>query len=552
MMPLLNLVILSLSLVFFCILLFIITIYFVTISTKTRQATLQQRSIKRLKLNALSPFQASAQSFAMMSPIMAICLVTPLIASSAGMYVPLSILVAGFGTMLTGRTIAKFSSRITSAGSLHIYVRQSLGPAFGIYCGLLYVFAILFLTIGSAAFLSEFLSVHLSSTILFGIYGNMWFLSPLFFAFTLQISTGIVSVRGAEISTKTLLWITCLSALMCIMLGIVVVSSVHRVGPYNDSVNTTAHVVSDSSADDTNDEKQRQPTNMGQFCKSIVYSLLIFSGYESSTTMSEETKNPKTNIPKAVMWTVVLSSLFYTVASYLLSYGYINGEAWEKDTTGPLITLSKRFMNVEMSHLFFLSVLIDGWAGSIALVNAISRLLYNLSQDGIICYKIGKIHPTYETPYFAVIYTVTGTLIILCIATTCGYSMASIFMFTADCGGVLIQASYFLVMISGYFEFQQHQYETFLGASVPFIAVFGATLGSGISAGYGTAFFIIVSGGISVSGISYWKSEILNPSQKYTKTDDMENVRLLDSPDENFEKDSIIVGSFQSIDLRIN
>ena len=305
-----------------CLFLFVIGIFLTNWATRTTKTSIHQRNIRRSKLrtDTLSTLHAAGQSFATMSPIMALALMTPIIAGSAGLYVPLSILIAGIGTLLTSRTIAKFASQISSSGSLFTFVYQSITPAMGVYCGILYISAVMFLTVGTAAFLAQFAATF------FQIQEVP--INTLILGLVIQLSVVLVSIRGVEISAKTQIWITGISACMCLALGFVVVSSVGTVGPVvfsfsdaeeNVDINTNGTVSSSSSASASSD-----------FCKSIVYSLLIFAGYESATSMAEETKNARVAIPKAIKLTVVLCIVFYVLVTSLFSYGYRSGNDWSQ------------------------------------------------------------------------------------------------------------------------------------------------------------------------------------------------------------------------------
>ena len=107
-----------------------------------------------LKADSIGAVEAAAQSFGSMSPIMALCLVTPIIAAGAGLATPAAIMLAGIASLLCGRTIARFASRWSSAGSLLTYATVSLGPSWGLYSGIVYTTAMSLLTVGGVAFLA--------------------------------------------------------------------------------------------------------------------------------------------------------------------------------------------------------------------------------------------------------------------------------------------------------------------------------------------------------------------------------------------------------------
>jgi amino acid transporter len=527
--PLFTLVVIAISILSCCLVLFFVTVTIVNrATTGTQRRSIEQRSIKRqMHFSVLANLNyQSSKCIIQLSPLLAICFMTPLIAASAEKYVPLSIFIAGAGTFLTGRTVSKFSSQTTHGGSLVALVYQSLGPALGIYCGILHIFALIFLTMGSAAFLSQFTS-DIFTSINANSNESKWYVSPLFFVLLLQMSAGIVSIRGLLMRTQLL--VTFSSAGMCLVLGIVVVSNVHAVGLVSINSNRTVLTLSTTASPTLS-----PPPQFGHFCKSVLYSSLIFNGYESATAMSDETNNSKITTGQSVAYTIIASMVFYVLSSGLLSFGYATGHDWELDTS-TVVTLSRHFMNRGMSHLYFIGVLIDGWVGSVALLNVISSLLHGLSYQGLPCQKLNLLHAI-STPYVAVMCTVFLTLFL----TTCafyavGFKMKSVVVFAADCGGVLAQAVYFLVMVGGHVEFQT--FEPIVAATVALVAVFGATFGSGtVASGYLTAFSIIVLSGIGVCVVKRRSPQTFD-GDTACQEDTEENVPLLLLQQEEKEKE---------------
>ena len=58
-----------------------------------------------LKADSIGAVEAAAQSFGSMSPIMALCLVTPIIAAGAGLATPAAIMLAGIASLLCGEPL---------------------------------------------------------------------------------------------------------------------------------------------------------------------------------------------------------------------------------------------------------------------------------------------------------------------------------------------------------------------------------------------------------------------------------------------------------------
>src|SRR5258708_22417402 len=55
---------------------------------------------------------------------------------------------------------------------------------------------------------------------------------------------------------------------------------------------------------------------------SFVYILFAFFGFESSITISEETKNPRRNVPIALIGSVALTGIYFAITTYEIIVGY--------------------------------------------------------------------------------------------------------------------------------------------------------------------------------------------------------------------------------------
>src|SRR5881409_668902 len=54
----------------------------------------------------------------------------------------------------------------------------------------------------------------------------------------------------------------------------------------------------------------------------VLYGVLIFVGFETAANLAEETAEPKRQIPRAVLASVVIVSVFYAIAAYAQVAGF--------------------------------------------------------------------------------------------------------------------------------------------------------------------------------------------------------------------------------------
>lgn len=125
---------------------------------------------------------------------------------------------------------------------------------------------------------------------------------------------------------------------------------------------------------------------------------LSFLGFDAVSTLSEEAKEPKRDIPRAILLVTFLGGATFIVlsfASYLLvpdwrSFTNIDTASAEVITTAGGVWLSN----------FFAAMLIAGATGSaLASQASVSRILYTMGRNGVLPRRVfGVLNPRFQTP----------------------------------------------------------------------------------------------------------------------------------------------------------
>src|SRR5438445_882213 len=90
----------------------------------------------QLKGDALSTFDLLIAGMSYMAPGFSLFFTTALIAGLAGVFVPLTYLLAGVGVLCTGAALGQCSRMAPSAGSLQVFLRRGFGRVVGTAGGL--------------------------------------------------------------------------------------------------------------------------------------------------------------------------------------------------------------------------------------------------------------------------------------------------------------------------------------------------------------------------------------------------------------------------------
>lgn len=258
----------------------------------------QQKEIgyERLGGKKLGLVDVVAQSVGFMGPVFSAAFIIPLIvgvnaaARGAGTSAPLAVLLAGVGVFALGWIVAQYAKRIHAVGSLYDYVSNGLGSTVGAAAGWLYYGGTIMLTTGLGVLLGGYVHDSLMPVV-FNVDGGLfpvWIWDVIF-----ALGLFAVLYLGVQISTRVQLTLALISVAV---VGVYFLSVIVRLGGDNDFV----------KAFDPNPS----PDGFSGILFGVLYGVLIFVGFETAANLAEETAEPKRSIPRAVLFSVVVVSVF--------------------------------------------------------------------------------------------------------------------------------------------------------------------------------------------------------------------------------------------------
>jgi amino acid transporter len=290
--------------------------------------------------------------------------------------------------------VAQYAKRIHAAGSLYDYVSNGLGGTLGSAAGWLYYGGAIALTIGLGVFIGGF--IH--DTILTEFNDEplpVWAWNAIW-----AVVLFLVLYLGVKLSTRLQLGLALVSMLVLLGFNIYVIA---KVGDGNDLGKAF-----DPSGSTTGD--------LGGVLFGVLYGLLIFVGFETAANLAEETAQPKRQIPKAVLISVVIVSVFYLIGSYTQVAGF--GFSLETFSTpdvflAPVFALGGQYSSTSMVRLLELIVLLDMMAVGIGAAVASTRGVFAMARDRRLPRGLAKVSARFGTPVGAIVFLIVlqGVLI---------------------------------------------------------------------------------------------------------------------------------------------
>jgi len=370
---------------------------------------------------------AIALSAASMAPVLAVVLNAPAGASTAGAALPLSFLVAFVLSLFVASSVIQFATHLPSSGSFYVFNRHGLGTAGGFMTGWMYALGYALFDLGLFTAFGGFAQTYVQGT--FGAILPWYLFSALAMVIVL-----VLSIRSIKTSVQVDLTMLGIEITAFVLLAVIAIA---RGGSGND----IAYFSPAMSA-----------SGFSGVGYGVVFAILSFVGFEAAATLGEETKDPRRNIPRAVLTAVVVVGTFYVFVMYALAAGYgLNNPGhmaqFVRDAN-PFITLA-RIDAPWLTQIVSLIAMFGIFSCFLAIHNTVVRVLYSMGRDGMLPRGLGKTHPKFHSPANA-IWTVMG-FTVLCgvpIAIWIGPGATGAYGFTGAIGTVLVVVVYLMSQVS--------------------------------------------------------------------------------------------------------
>src|SRR5687768_640643 len=346
-------------------------------------------STPTLERDAIGLPEVLFQSITHMAPAVATALSIGAATTFAGGITPLAVLFAMIAVLFTAFSMAELARHLPSAGGMYTYVGRGLGTFFGWLVAWGFALAeplIMPLLLGGFGFYGAiFLSVYL----------NIQF--ELAWA-VLAILGGLVVwwliYRGIALSTRTGLVLGVIEIVIFLFISLLLI--------INADQNTLSVFVPG--------EEGTLPAFQG-----MIFCLLAFIGFEAAAPLGEETRDPRSTIPRAVIWSAILVGLFYVFNYYAATVyfgpdqmtGFLQangGDPWGGMATEVLGTLG--------GLLVVFAILNSTVANANSGATAATRSLFAMGRATLLPRWFAVVHPDTRAPVNAVHFqAITGLII---------------------------------------------------------------------------------------------------------------------------------------------
>ena len=322
------------------------------------------------------PFPAVlGQSVALISPTMTAVLIIPLAFASAGQGTWAAYLFGTIMLLFVVLCLNQFAKRSAAPGAMYTYIARGLGPANGVLSGWTLLWCYLFIgtagLTGFAIFFQQFLNA-------LGYHGVI---KPIIFFAISAVLCWYIAYKDIKLSSYITLVLEAVSVVCILSLAGVVLFS------HGFHVDTT--------------QVQLKGVSLHGMSLAVVACIFSLVGFESATALGSEAKNPLKNVPRAVIWSLLLTGLFMVIMGYVEVFGTHDSPSLAS-LTAPLNTLAAAYNVSFFKAPISLCAMISFFGLSLSCLNAGSRIMFVMGEHDVFPRQVGKIHPKNGTPSVAI------------------------------------------------------------------------------------------------------------------------------------------------------
>jgi putrescine importer len=279
--------------------------------------------------------------------------------------------VATVAILFTAISYGRMAARFPEAGSAYTYVSRTTNVAAGFVAGWVLILDYFFVPMVICLFTAKALEVIFPA-----LSYHVW-------VALIAAATTAVNILGIKVADRVNLAI--MTAQLAVIAALIVLCLLY-LRPGNAAGATW------SMAPLFNPD-----TTLATVMSGAAIAAYSFLGFDAVSTLSEETLNPQTSIPRATIFAAGASGVIYIVTAFLMALVHPSLSFHDVDNGGyeTLELISGRGFS-----LMLMIVLIAYIASVMCAQAGSSRLLYVMGRDGVLPRVFAQLHPSLRTPVF--------------------------------------------------------------------------------------------------------------------------------------------------------
>ncbi len=278
----------------------------------------------------------------------------------------LAIIISAIVAMLTGLSFSQIATRVQKEGGSYEYAKETLNPFSGFVAGWMWTFG-------------NIIAIAAVAISLGGYFNALFHTSfpTVYLAIIAIVAFASLNIFGIKNSAKTIAYLVAVNIAILVIFIIAGLTDFHA-GNFSGFFDKGS----------------------GGILSGAALIFFAFTGFSRVTTVSGEVKDPEKTIPKAIIYSIFISSLLY-VAIAIVLMGLVPASALSSSSS-PLSFGISALHNTYLDVIIAIGGIIATAGVTLTGILGTSRVLFAMSRDNELPGNISKID-RFSTPVYAII-----------------------------------------------------------------------------------------------------------------------------------------------------
>jgi len=332
---------------------------------------------EHLKSGQLGTADVTASTVANIGPGIDFYFAFGVIAVTAGVAAPLTIVAAGVAVVLLAFTVAEFTKAEPSAGSFITYVETSLGSRAGVATALL-------VAVGYTVAIASVFAMSGGMVAMTVSHYTSW--HPAWGPLTLILTVGAIWLTGRGVKLSTAAVGAAVLVQVAIMVVVCVVVLVDQRAHLSGIPFSWAHLTG----------------GLAGLSAGFPLALYMFIGWENGPALAEESRNPQRTVPRALYISVAIAAALFVFFAYATITGFHYDVSSIGRSSVPFLTVADHYLG-GAAVLAWIAGIVSVLATLVAAADSQSRMLFDGGRTGLLPARLGQLRPRSETPVNALL-----------------------------------------------------------------------------------------------------------------------------------------------------
>jgi amino acid transporter len=345
----------------------------------------------KLQRDQLGLFGVIMPALAQVAPAFNLFFTTGVMVGLAGASAPLIFLISMVGMAATGSSLAQFSGVYPSAGSFITYITRSIGTKVAVAIGVITILGYIIAFGGIYIFVGSYIVQNVFNS------PHIWGITQI-----VTIIYGVLVVAPVIVGLKFGVRITVALYVFEVILLLALSLTILAKGGASGLSSTPFSWPGGKSSD---------------VLLAFSLAVLAFGGFEAAAPLAEETRDPRRNVPIAVLGAVIVSGVIYVVGSYALVTAFgVGHDGTLAADPNPFHTAAKAFLPflAPLITWVFLSSVTSSY---VAANTQTSRVIFAGARGGLWSQLLAGVNPRFKTPAIAAVAFVAPSILIGVVST---------------------------------------------------------------------------------------------------------------------------------------